>query len=113
MELSPSRFLVELRLDAEIVDLYSYCRLASDLTEKLLFRGGRTRYKVNTVNTEIAIKQRAKIEEFRRKHHTGLVTLLFTDIVDSTKLKRTLGDRDGVALIQEHHDLVRDMERLF
>ena len=39
---------------------------------------------------QIAIERRAKVEEFQRKHRTGLLTLLFTDIVDSTKLKQSL-----------------------
>jgi class 3 adenylate cyclase len=43
---------------------------------------------------QIAIERRAKVEEFQRKHRIGLLTLLFTDIVDSTKLKQTFGDRD-------------------
>ena len=29
----------------------------------------------------MALQHRAQVEEFRRKHRTGLVTLLFTDIV--------------------------------
>jgi hypothetical protein len=45
---------------------------------------------------QIAIEGRAKVEEFQRKHRTGLLTLLFTDIVDSIKLKQTFGDREAV-----------------
>jgi class 3 adenylate cyclase len=44
-----------------------------------------------------------------RKLRTGLVTLLFTDIVGSAELKRALGDQAGVALIQRHHALVREL----
>lgn len=40
---------------------------------------------------------------------TGLLALLFTDIVGSTQIKETLGDRDGVALIQRHNALVREV----
>jgi serine/threonine protein kinase/class 3 adenylate cyclase/formylglycine-generating enzyme required for sulfatase activity/cephalosporin-C deacetylase-like acetyl esterase len=58
---------------------------------------------------ENAMQYRARVEEFRRKHRTGLVTLLFTDIVGSTKLKQTLGDREGVAVIQHHHAVVREI----
>jgi len=43
---------------------------------------------------QIAIERRAKVGEFQRKHRTGLLTLLFTDIIDSTKLKQSLGDRE-------------------
>jgi hypothetical protein len=47
---------------------------------------------------QTAIERRAKVEEFQRKHRTGLLTLLFTDIVDSAKLKQTLGDPEAVTV---------------
>lgn len=37
------------------------------------------------------------------------VTLLFTDIVGSTRLKQALGDRQGVERIQSHHRMVREL----
>src|SRR5262245_8069728 len=43
----------------------------------------------------------------------GLVTLLFTDLVGSTALKQSLGDRAGVAAVQEHHALVRQLLKQF
>jgi class 3 adenylate cyclase/tetratricopeptide (TPR) repeat protein len=58
---------------------------------------------------QIAIKQRAKVKEFQRKHRVGLLTLLFSDIVDSTKLKQTLGDREAVPVIQRHHAAIREI----
>jgi class 3 adenylate cyclase len=58
---------------------------------------------------QIAIERRAKVEEFQRKHRTGLLTLLFTDIVDSTKLKETFGDREAVTVIQRHHAVIREI----
>ncbi len=61
------------------------------------------------MDLELALQHRAQVEEFRRKHRTGLVTLVFTDIVGSTQLKQALGDREGVALIQHHRALVRDL----
>ncbi|MBI2947400.1 MAG: protein kinase [Verrucomicrobia bacterium] len=51
--------------------------------------------------------QRVQLEEFQRQHRTGLVTLLFTDIVESTALKQRLGDRAGAAFFEKHHQLVR------
>ena len=48
-----------------------------------------------------------RIHAFSRKHQTGLVTLVFTDLVGSTHLKQRLGDWLGVRRIQEHHDMVR------
>jgi hypothetical protein len=38
------------------------------------------------MNLQIALDHRAQVEQFRHKYRTGLVTLLFTDIVGSTKL---------------------------
>ena len=58
---------------------------------------------------QIAIERRAKVEEFQRKHRAGLLTLLFTDIVDSTKLKQTYGDRESVIVIQRHHAALREI----
>src|SRR5512136_1158963 len=60
-----------------------------------------------------ALQYRRQVEEFRRKYRTGLVTLVFTDIVGSTQLKATLGDREGVALIHTHHQIVRDTLKVF
>jgi class 3 adenylate cyclase len=56
---------------------------------------------------EAALDGRAKVAEFQRKHRTGLITLMFTDMVESTQLKQDLGDRDAVLLIQRHHAAVR------
>jgi class 3 adenylate cyclase len=47
------------------------------------------------------------------EHHRGLVTLLFSDVVGSTALKPALVDRAGVALLQQHHELVRQVLRGF
>jgi WD40 repeat protein/serine/threonine protein kinase/class 3 adenylate cyclase len=55
----------------------------------------------------------AEVEALGRGHRTGLVTLLFTDIVGSTQLKQTLGDREAVGRIQRHHALVRELLRAF
>jgi len=64
---------------------------------------------VKTMNLPVAAEDRARVEEFRRKHRTGLLTLVFTDIVGSTRIKQALGDRDGVALIQNHQAKVREL----
>ncbi|MSU34256.1 MAG: adenylate/guanylate cyclase domain-containing protein [Pedosphaera sp.] len=61
------------------------------------------------MDAQIALKHRAHVEEFRRRHRTGLVTLVFSDLVGSTRLKQTLGDREGVAVIQHHHALLREI----
>jgi serine/threonine-protein kinase len=42
-------------------------------------------------------------------HSTEVRTIVFTDIVGSTRLKQSLGDREGVALIERHHVLLRSV----
>ena len=65
------------------------------------------------MNPPTTLEHRAKVEEFCRKHRIRLLTLLFTDLVGSTKLKQELGDREAVALIQRHHALVREIPSRF
>jgi class 3 adenylate cyclase len=47
------------------------------------------------------------------RHQTGLITIVFTDLVGSTALKQQVGDRTGASLIQQHHGLVRELLRGF
>jgi phosphoserine phosphatase RsbU/P len=47
------------------------------------------------------------------RHQTGLITIVFTDLVGSTALKQQVGDRTGASLIQQHHGLVRELLRRF
>lgn len=69
--------------------------------------------RISAMELALALGQRAKITEFQRKHRVGLVSLLFTDMVGSTKLKQELGDHEAVALMQEHHALIRQVLRTF
>jgi hypothetical protein len=57
------------------------------------------------VNSNDHLGGEAQIAEFNRTPQTGVVTLLFTDIVSSTALKQHLGDKAGAALIQEQRAL--------
>jgi class 3 adenylate cyclase len=52
-------------------------------------------------------------QAFREKHRTGLVTLLFTDTVGSTALKRQFGDRPAADLFRKHDELIRQTLRQF
>ncbi len=65
------------------------------------------------MGSSLARQLQEQMEGFRQKFRTGLVTLVFTDLVGSTRLKRVLGDREGVALIQHHHSVVRELLRQF
>jgi len=51
------------------------------------------------------------LEAYVQKHCYGLVTLVFTDLVDCTKMKDELGDLKGVHLVQAHHQIVREILR--
>jgi len=57
----------------------------------------------------LALEQRTKVEEFTRKHHIGLLMLLFTDVVGSLRLKEELGEAQGIALLQWHRLVVREI----
>ncbi len=59
------------------------------------------------MNVEAAIAERARVEEFQRSHRIELVTMLFTDLVDSTGLKGQIGDRAAIELLKRHDILVR------
>lgn len=53
------------------------------------------------------------VDDFRAKHRAGLMTLLFTDLAGSTKLKSELGDAVAGAILQRHHSLVREVLKSF
>jgi class 3 adenylate cyclase/cephalosporin-C deacetylase-like acetyl esterase len=53
--------------------------------------------------------ERARVEEFGRRHHTGLVTVVFTDLVDSVALRRQLGDQAATTLLESHRRIVREL----
>ncbi|MBI2925338.1 MAG: hypothetical protein HYY24_06495 [Verrucomicrobia bacterium] len=74
---------------------------------------GSARYLGQVMSQRPAEEQRSRLEEFQRRHSTKLATLLFTDIVDSGALKQQHGDSGAVALIQRHHELVRELLRRF
>ena len=54
-------------------------------------------------------EQIGKVAAFDQEQRTGLVTLLFTDIVGSTEFKQQIGDRRAVALMQKHHAGMREL----
>lgn len=66
-----------------------------------------------TMTFDSMMQNRGKVAAFQRKHRVGLVTLLFTDMVGSTKLKQELGDREAVRVMQVHHSEVRDLLRKY
>ncbi len=61
------------------------------------------------MDAQEALSHRSQVEDFQRRHRTKLVTMLFSDIVGSTKLKQILGDRGAIDAIQAHHALFREV----
>lgn len=61
------------------------------------------------MNLPATVEHRVRVEEFTRKHRLGLLTLLLTDLVGSTKLKQDFGDRPAVNLIQRHRAVLREI----
>jgi formylglycine-generating enzyme required for sulfatase activity/class 3 adenylate cyclase len=59
------------------------------------------------MNAPGSSRHQAQLEAFGRQHLTGLITLLFTDMVDSTALKQRLG-RQSLEIFDRHHQLVRE-----
>jgi class 3 adenylate cyclase/tetratricopeptide (TPR) repeat protein/tRNA A-37 threonylcarbamoyl transferase component Bud32 len=54
-------------------------------------------------------QQQTRVEEFQRRHQIRLLTLLFTDVVGSTRLKQLLGERAAIELTERHHALLREI----
>ncbi len=65
------------------------------------------------MNLPLSAEHRARVEEFQRTHRIGLLTMVFTDIVDSTKLKQELGDTAALTLIEDHHNVIRNTLKPF
>jgi serine/threonine-protein kinase len=63
----------------------------------------------DTSQIQVTEGQRQAVEEFRQRHRTGVLALLFTDLVDSTGLKERLGDSAGNELLQRHRAQVREV----
>ena len=60
-----------------------------------------------SADLSMALEHHAKVEEFRRKHRTSLLTLVFTDMVGSTDRAAELGDRRWRAVLDAHDAVVR------
>lgn len=54
-------------------------------------------------------QQRLRIEDFRSRYKTGVLILMFTDMVNSTAIKQELGDIAGNALIKQQQDIIREI----
>ncbi len=50
---------------------------------------------------------RSAAEKFGAEHDRELLTILFTDLVDSTKLQSELGNVEAARLVELHRGIVR------
>ncbi len=53
-------------------------------------------------------KALSAMEEFLQEHERELLTILFTDLVDSTQMQTELGNAEAARLVQMHRRLVRE-----
>ena len=61
------------------------------------------------MNQQLGVPSQAQLGDFHRKHRVAMVTMLFCDIVGSTKLKTVLGDLGAVETIEKHHEILRSL----
>jgi serine/threonine-protein kinase len=54
-------------------------------------------------------EQRRAVEEFRKRHRTALLALLFTDVEGSTALRNEMGELPAADLIERHKGLLREV----
>src|SRR5687768_10153496 len=57
--------------------------------------------------------QRTRVEAFSRKHRVALLTMLFTDMVGSTAIKRAVGDHAAMRLFAQHDACIRELLQRF
>jgi len=55
----------------------------------------------------------AQIAAFFERHRTGLLTIVFTDLVDSTALMQRLGNQAGATFLKQRRQLVREVLAAF
>src|SRR5512137_2106303 len=58
---------------------------------------------------ESATPQPEQVAAFFQRRRTGLVTLVFTDLVDSTALLHQLGDQAGANFLQQRRQILREV----
>ena len=54
-------------------------------------------------------QQRQAVEEFRQRHRTALLALLFTDVEGSTALRSEMGELPASALLENHGKVIREV----
>jgi WD40 repeat protein/class 3 adenylate cyclase len=62
-----------------------------------------------SIEQQLTPDARQAVEEFRRRHRTAVLALLFTDIERSTALKHEMGELPSSALMARHNQVIREM----
>ena len=70
-------------------------------------------YQFRRMQPESLSLDQGQIAVFYQRHRTGLVTLVFTDLVDSTALMRQLGDQAGTTFLQQRRQILRQTLKEF
>lgn len=60
-------------------------------------------------NLPASNKGEAKVEDFQRRHHVGLMTLLCAEVADAAKLREGTVTAASEALLLRHHAMFREM----
>jgi serine/threonine-protein kinase len=76
-----------------------------------LLRVKRSEYSWLAMVSGVPVPRPEQIAALFQKHRTGLVTLVFTDLVDSTALFSRLGDQTGATFMQRRRQLIRETLR--
>jgi serine/threonine protein kinase/class 3 adenylate cyclase len=61
------------------------------------------------MSPDSAVPQPEQVAAFFQKHRTGLVTVVFTDLVDSTALLHRLGDQAGATFLRRRRQILREV----
>src|SRR5512135_2201537 len=59
--------------------------------------------------SDSSVPKPEQVAAFFQKHRTGLVTLVFTDLVDSTALLHQLGDQAGATFLRQRRQILREV----
>ena len=68
---------------------------------------------VEALRQKLGESHLSKVEAFQRAHKSEVLTVVFTDLVGSTRLKSELGDTPALEVVQAHHRKVRELLRGF
>lgn len=63
------------------------------------------------MSSGVTVPRPEQVTAFYQRHRTGLLTLVFTDLVESTALLGQLGDQAGATFLQQRRQVIRETLR--